>query len=108
MGSSRIAAPAETIPTESKTDPTASSGVCHSPPTTADDISRTQAKPRISEAMRARCSSSGWRASHMAAAVALAAVTCPEGKVSSLKYVRWTSGLAMCSLMSIAPMPNPA
>ncbi len=47
---SKTAAPAVTMPTDSKMDPTASSGVCHSAPTTASDISRAQATPSTSVA----------------------------------------------------------
>ena len=105
---SKTAAPAVTMPTDNKTDPTQSSGVCQCAPTTARDISRTQKMPRKSPIVRARFPSTGLSASHMASAAALTAVTLPEGKVSSASYVRWTSGLTRCSLVSTATAANPA
>ena len=56
---SKTAPAAVTIPTDSKMDPSASSGVCQSAPTTANDISRTQATPTPSATLRARSPSTG-------------------------------------------------
>ena len=55
----RMAAPAVTTPTDRRTDPMSSSGVCQNAPTTATDIRRVQPAPRAKVMTRAELPEDG-------------------------------------------------